>query len=285
MIRIFQITVLCCAGLALTGCSAPQENQPIWQQVKITDLAPSHRAKQPGEQLLKTINFDVYVFEIPAENISKLDDIWEILYTKPLQFNNYDTFRANSFLVGLGQVQMWGKIADLLRAADGKRTRRASLLLPDGQADDLTVVRLYDEQTIFYTSTDGSMGGATIGPGTLALHIKAEKIPGSRGVCKVNAQPVFLPPMKSPIPQLAAREKTSKVFFTCCRFGAKMSPGDLVFLGPEKYISHQMTLGSLFFSKPEGSLFLKKTEGSQPTKAKLKPAVRTFLLICTRIND
>ena len=271
MIRLLQIVVLSCAGLLLTGCNAPEKNAPLWQQVKIGDLAPSDSGKLHANQSLKTINLIVYVFEIPAENISALDNIWQMLHTKPLRFNDYDTFGANSFLVGFGQVQMWNKIRDVLRSAGGRRAETTSLLLSDGQANDLTITVLSDEQTIFYTSTEGSLGSleaVTIGPGRLALRIKAEKIPGSRGVCNLAALPVFSPPISAPILQLAAREKSGEFLFTPAGFQLKMSPDDFFFLGPEKYISHQRTLGSLFFSTPDPS-----------------PIVRAYLLVCIGIND
>jgi len=280
--RVFQIAVLSCLAFCLTGCGGPEENEPIWQQLKIGDLAPSHSGKRPGSQLLKTINFNVYAFEIPAENISALDDIWRMLYPKPLQYNNHDAFKANSFLAGFGQVQMWNKIRDLLLAADGKGTDRISLLLPDGQANDLPIARLDKEQTISYISASGSMEGVTAGPGMVALRLKAEKIPGSRGVCKMSAMPVFSLPIRSSIPELVYRAKAGEFLFSSVGFGLKMSPGDLVVLGPEKYIDHQITLGGLFFSRPEGSLFFSRTERKPPER---KPAVRIFLLLCTSIND
>ncbi len=267
MTRLFQITVLSCAGLLLTGCNSPEKNEPIWQHIKIGDIAPSHSNKQPGGQLLKTISFDVYIFEIPAENISALDDIWQVLHTKQLQFNDYDAFAANSFSAGFGQIRMWNEAANLLRAGGAKKVKTVSLLLADGQADDLPIARLYRKQTIFYVSTDNSIEGATVGPGELALRIKAENIPGSRGVYNVNAQPVFPSPIRSAIPQLAAREKSGEFLFTSAGFGLKMSPGDFVFLGPEKY-TDQITLAGLFFSRNER-----------------KPVVRTYLIVCTRIND
>ncbi len=266
----------------LIGCASPEENEPIWQQLKIGDLAPSHSGKRPGGQLLKTINFNVYVFEMPEEKISALDDIWQMLHRKPLQFNDYDAFGANSFLAGFGQAQMWNKIRDLLLAADGKGTERVSLLLRDGQANGLPIARLDNEQTVFYISSSGSMEGVTIGPGELSLRIKAEKIPGSRGVCKMSAVPVFSPPIRGSIPELVYRAKAGEFPFSSCGFGLKMSPGDLVVLGPEKYIDHQITLGGLFFSRPEGSLFFSRTERKPPER---KPAVRIFLLLCTSIND
>ena len=267
MIRFFQIAVFSCLGLLLTGCNGPEESEPIWEQVKIGDIAPSHSGKRPGDQLLKTANFAVYIFEIPTENISMLDGGWQMLYTEPLRFNDYDAFVANSFSVGFGEAQMWDKIADLLRAAGGRRVKTVSLLLSDGQAETIAIAGLSNEQAVFYISTEGSMEGATIGPGMLALRIKAEKIPGSRGVCNVDVQPVFSSPIRSSIPQLAARAKSGEFLFAVAGFRLKMSPGDFVFLGPEKYSSDQITLAGLFFSGPG-----------------LRPVVRTFLLVCNRIN-
>ena len=283
MIRVFQIVVLACLPFCLTGCGGPEKNERIWEQLKIGDLAPSHSGKRPDGQLLETANFNVYIFEIPAENIGALDDIWRMLYSKPLQFNNYKAFKANSFLAGFGQAQMWSKIIDLLLAADGKGTERVSLLLPDGQANDLPIARLDNEQTVFHISTSGSMEGVSIGPGMVALRMKAEKIPGSRGVCQVSILPVFSPPIRGPIPELVYRAKAGEFLFRSVGFGLKMSPGDLVILGPEKekYIDHQITLGGLFFSRPQGSLFFSRTERKPPER---KPAVRIFLLLCTAIN-
>jgi hypothetical protein len=257
-----------CTAALLTSCKAPEKEMPIWQQVKISDLAPYSDVNHPTGQLLKTINLNIHIFEMPAENIDALNYARQMLYTKPLQFNNYDAFLANSFFASFGQTQMWNKIADILRIAGSKKIETVSLLLPDGETNDFTIARLDKEQTIFYTSSAGALEGATIGPGKLALRIKVEKIPGSRGVCRVDALPVFPSPITSLVPQLAERAKSAEFLFTSAGFSLKMSPGDFVLLGPEKYIGHQITLGSLFFSRPIP-----------------KPAVRMFLLVCTRIID
>jgi hypothetical protein len=282
MIRAFQIAILVWLPFCLMSCGVPEENAPILEQLKIGDLAPSHSGKGPGGQLLKAININVYIFEIPAENISTLDDVWRMLYPKPLQYNNYDAFKANSFLAGLGQAQIWNQIRELLLGADGKGAESISLLLSDGQANDIPIARLNSEQTVFYIPAGGPMKGVSLGPGMVALRIKAEKIPGSRGVCQVSILPIFSPPIRSAIPELVYRAKASEFYFSSVGFGLKMSPGDLVVLGPEKYIDDQITLGSLFFSRPRGSLFFSRTERKPPER---KPAVRIFLLACTGIND
>lgn len=300
MIRVFQIAavsdsrpktqdarlVICLLlSFCLIGCTGHEEEEPVWEKVKIGDLAPYHGGKPPQARLLETINFDVHIFEIPAENINKLDDIWsdwKIDYRRPVRFDNFYAFSANSFAVRLGQIPMWNRIHDLLLAAGGQKITEVSLLLADGEAETIAISGLDSPRTVFFTSTSGSRERANVGPGILGLQIKAEKIPGLRGACNVNACPVFsLPIMSSSIPQLAARAKLREFPFSSASFGLQMSPGDFVFLGPKKYVSDQTTLGGLFFSKPEGSLFFSATERKEPER---KPAIRIFLLVCTGIN-
>lgn len=268
--------------MLVTGCDTLEKNKPIWEQVKIGDMAPSGSSKQTGPQFLKKIDFDVHIFKIPAENISKLDDIWKILYTQPLRFRDYRAFRANSFVVRFGQIPMWNKMFDLLRAADGQKVVTVKLLLPDGQANDVIVTGLNSQRDILYVSRDGLTDKASIGPGILSLRIKAGKTAGSRGVCSVIAEPVFSVPISGSIPDLVDRARRHEFIFAPAAFGLKMSPGDFVLLGPERYISDQRTLGGLFFSEPKGSLFFSET-GLKPLE--LKPAVRVFILVCTGISD
>jgi len=280
MIRVFQIVVLAYLIFCLAGCAEP-EKEPIWETVKIGDLAPSYGDKPPQTELLKTINFDLHIFEVPADNIDKLDDIWRMLYIRPLRFNDYRAFGENSFLARFGQIQRWDKIQELLLAADAQLITKVALFLSDGQAQTITVIGLDSPRTVFFTSISGSREGANIGPGILALRVKAQTIPGFRGVCDFNAHPVFSVPIKSAVPQLADRVKFREFPFISAAFGLNMSPGDFVMLGPKEYISDQTDLCGLFFSNPQGSLFFSKTKRKPMER---KPTVRIFVLVCTRIN-
>jgi len=283
------VVVLICTAAVLAGCNEAEKDKPLWQQVKIDELAPSYKPGRPRNHSLKTINFSVYIFEIPAENITALNDIWQMLEgshfakegkmgpldTKPLRFNNHSAFTANSFSIGFGRLRMWNNVADLLRNAGGKKIETIFLLLPDDQPQNITIARLDHKQSVFYISSAGSTEDADIGQGKLALQIKAERIPTQKavhripyGICKMNALPVFLPLISSPIPQLSAQAKTGEFLFDSLGFSAEMNPGDFVFLGPEKYIGHQTTLAGLFFSSP----------ADQPT-------ARTYLIVCTAINN
>jgi len=262
-----------------SGCAKPEPEQPIWEKVKIGDLAPSDAGKGRQEQLLKMTKLDVHIFEIPADNISEIDKIRKRLFVRPLQLKDYEAFNANSFMVRFGQIELWQQTNDLLLGADGRNISNVSLMLADGEAQTIAITGLDRPQTIFYTTTDGSREGANMGPGVFGLRINAEKIPGSRGVCNLVAYPVFSPPTESAIPQLKALGKLREFNFTCAAFGLKMSPGDFVFLAPNEYISDQTALGGLFFSNPQGGLFFSKTKAPE-----YKPAVRVFLLVCTGIN-
>ena len=281
MIRAFQIAFLSCLALFLIGCRSSEQIEPKPEQVKIGDMAPSYKGKQPTAELLNTVSFDVYIFEIPADNIIKLSDAWRMLYIKPLRFTDYNAFQANSFIVRFGQISALDTIHDLLNAAGGQKILTVSLLLPDSQAIDLTITGLNKSQSISFIAPNGSKQGATIGPGILVLRIQAEQVPQLRSKCNLIAYPVFTTTIKSSIPELAARAKFREFQFSSAAFGLKMGPGDFIMLGPEKYISDQSSLGSLFFSKPEGSLFFSSPEHGVP---KVKTAVRIFLLVCSRIN-
>ena len=282
----FRSCLLCLVSLVfltfcLIGCPGPEE-EPIWENVKIGDLAPRQGNKPPSAQLLKTINFNLHIFEIPAENIDKLDDARKTLYTKPLRFHSLHAFGANSFSVCFGQIRMWNEIYGSLLAAGGKIITKVSLMFADGQAENIAITGLDGPRILFFTSTYGSREGASIGPGILALRLEAQTIPGSRGVCNVTAYPVFSPPMiRGTIPQLDTRAKKREFPFSAAAFGLKMSPGDFILLGPKEYVSDQTALGGLFFSNPKGSLFFSETERKPP---ELQPAVRIFLLVCTRTN-
>jgi hypothetical protein len=294
MIRVFQIVVLSCVCLLLTGCKNPpstaqqrshetgKKNKPIWEQVKIGDLAPPAGSGQLDSQFLKTINFDVHIFEIPPENISKLDDIWKALNIQPLRFRDYKAFRANLFDARFGQTATWNTILDLLQEAEGQKTVTVKLLIQDGQSGDVVVARLNSKQDILYISSGGLTDKATVGPGVLSLRIRAGKVAGSRDMCNIIAEPVFTVPTSSSIPSLSKFAQRHEFTFAPVAFGLKMSPGDLVLLGPQRYISDWGTLCGLFFSEPKDNTFFSETK---PKQFEIKQTVKIFILVCTNIID
>jgi hypothetical protein len=281
MIPAIQILILLFSALFLTGCGKNKEEKPIWEQVKVGDIAPSDNL-QSASTSLQTINFDVYVFEIPDENVSKLKKIWGMLYSKPLRFTNPEVFNANLFCVRFGQIQIWNQVRDMLVLLNAQKIVTISVMLISGQTSDIAVTGLNESQSVSYIFTDGSRQKATIGPGIVVLRLKAEKIPDMRGRCKLIANPVFTLPISGTIPTLAARTKAREFYFNSVAFALEMSPGDFVILGPKKYTSDVTTLSGLFFNNPKGRLFFDEYELKTPER---KSTVRIFLIVCTNIID
>ncbi len=273
-------SVFCLLSSVLTGCTPPEE-EPIWKNLKIGDLAPRQSGKQTS-RLVESTNFNLYIFEMPSDNIDKLEDVCKTLFTKNLRYQSSHSFGANSFSVHFGQFRMWNETFTSILAAGAKQINKVSLMLADDLPETISVARIDSPQTIFFTSTYGSKEGANVGPGILALRLKTQKIPGLRGVCNVTAYPVYSPPMiKSTIPLLNIRTQRREFPFSAAAFGLRMGPGDFILLGPKEYVSDQTALGGLFFSSPESSLFFSETKRNT---FELKPAFRMFLLVCTRTS-
>ena len=266
MIRLFPFIVFVVIFFLLAGCEGDKD-KPIWEDVKITDLAPSYRGAKPDRHL-QTIDFDVYIFEMPAEAVTVLEDVWPVLSTQPLRFNNQDAFSSNMFSAGFGRGSMWDKAAQALRSGGAEKIRKVSLYLFDAQANDVIISRVYGKENMFYLTAQGRREQIAVGPGAFVLRLKAERIAGAKGVCNVSVVPVFSPSAASSIPQLAARIKAGEVPFEAVGFELKMSPGDFVFLGPKKYVSRRAGLSGRFFSR-----------------AGDEPAVRTYLIVFAAIVD
>jgi hypothetical protein len=274
-------SVLCLLFFVLTGCT-PTEEEPIWKDLKIGDLAPRSDGKQQRSRLVESTNFNLYIFEMPSDNINKLDGIRKTLFTKNLRYQSAHAFRSNSFSLHFGQIRMWNELFRAILVAGAKEINKVSLMLADELPETIAVARINSPQTIFFTSTYGSREGANVGPGILALRIKTQKIPALRGVCNFTAYPVYSPPMiKSSIPLLNSRTQRREFSFSPAAFGLRMGPGDFILLAPKEYVSDQTALGGLFFNNPDGSFFFSETERA-PLEP--KPSFRIFLLVCTRTS-
>lgn len=268
MIRFFQILAYTSVILYCAGSSDSKQDSDIWEHTKLGDLRPIYTAEQADKRLLKPINFDIYIIEMPAENIGALDNIWQLLHSEQLRPADPASFEANLFQAGFGQVEMWDEVGEFLRQAQAERLRTVSLLLYDKQADSVTIARFYKKKTVFYISTAGSMEAVTIGSGKLSMRIAVEAIPGKRGLCNVTMTPVC-PTSKQNLNRFLKRKAGSGDFvFDSVGLTLKMSPGEFFFLGPKKYSDNRATLGSLFFSKTGD-----------------KPAIRVYVVICTKVTS
>lgn len=275
------VLVVLLAGVA--GCGpGPEAEVPIWEQVKIGDLAPKSPAERRQTKILGTARFDVYVIDLPADNIEKLDDLWQAMSAKPIRMNSYNAFSENSFRVRFGRIEMWPELQRLLANADGQEAGQMSILLTDGDATDLPIVAMPGRSNISFVAMDLAWKKSEVSPGTLVLRLRPELIPGARGVRKIIAYPTHTPQIVSTIPELNAKARDYEFYFPSAAFAAQMGPGDLVVLGPDRFTNEQATLGGRFFNKPGGTLFFDRAKRLPPRQ---RPSVRVFVLICTHMND
>lgn len=277
------MVVLISVLLGPVGCGpAPEKEAPDWEKIKIGDLAAKSPDERPQAKFLSTARFDIYVMDVPADNVEKLDDLWQVLSAKPIRMNSYSAFTENTFRVRFGRIEMLKEIERLLIEAGGQEAGRTSLVVTDNEATDLPVVSMLRPSSISFVAIDLSWKKADVGPGMLALRLRTEPVPGARGVRKIVAYPVHTPAMNSTIPELNAKTRDFEFYFSSAAFAAQMGPGDLVVLGPDTYKNEQVTLGGRFFSKPGGTLFFDPTKHLPPRQ---RPSVRVFVAICAQMND
>ena len=247
----------------------------------IKDLAPENPDGSPEVNKLKTINLDLHVLEIPVENFIKLDDIRRALSIRPLKFNNYLAFSDNSFSAYYGKNQRLSTVYDLLQIAGAQNITRVAIMLPDGDSDDIIIKQLPGMQTVSFSSMSGSSEAARIGPGVLAMHISVEKSGSINDAGTVTILPIFTRMTTNTIPEFALMEKMHDFLFTSATLKLDMTPGDFIFLAPERLITDQSTLCGLFFGNPYGSVFMNPQDNKLPER---RETVRVYVLTCVGLN-
>jgi hypothetical protein len=267
MIRIIHFLIYSLIIFALAGCDQPAAEKPIWEDVNLGDLAPDNGddADDTAGQVLESVSINVYVFEIPAEEISALDPIWQLLFTEPIKFDNISAFNISSFSIGQGQINIHGDIHQSLEKAGAKEIQKASLLLTEKMETDFNIANLPPKTKFFYPSQDDAIEISTFGRGSMALRMQAQKPYRSRGLCSISMTPVYKPYRRSFVPNLDNREK-SEHRFSALTFNTKMTRGDFLLLAPRQYLRLN-SLASIFF-----------------TRNNPEPTVRFYLIVCSRIT-
>jgi hypothetical protein len=227
-----------------------------------------------------TAAIDVYIVELPADNVEKLAALWQILSAAPIRLSSYNAFSENSFRLLFGKLGMWGKLQELLAEADAQPITTVSLTVADPWTD-LPIAEVPVARPITFVANDLSKQTANVGPGILTLRLVAQPIPWTRGVRKIVGFPAYTLPTAVAIPELQAQSQRHEFYFDSAAFACQMGPGDLLVLGPEKYTGERVTLGGLFFNNPDETLFFNPNKSKPPER---KPAVRVYILVCTRVS-
>ena len=280
MVRTIQIAILTLLGFLLTSCQPVSDNN-LPDNINIKDLAPINPDGSPEFNKLKTLNLDLHILEVPVENFSKLDEIRRTLRIRPLKFNNYLAFSENSFSAYYGKNLTLSTVYGLLQIAGAQNVIRTAVMLPDGESDDVIIKQLPQIQTVSYSSLKGSQESARIGPGYFAMHIGVVKSNALKDAATVTIFPIFTIMSSNAISQLNQIEKERDFPFTSAALRLDMTPGDFIFLAPERLIIDQSTLCGLFFGNPFGSIFLDFNDRKPPER---KPTVRVYVLTCVGLN-
>jgi len=264
----------------LAGCKTKPKEQQIWEQVKIGDLAP--RDKLAAPQFFSTVLLNVQIYDMPADRIERLDDLWPILSADPIKLSSYNAFTENKFRMRYGRTDAWPQIQSLLTEAAAQKASTFSITLPVNDMDDLPVAQVPMGREITFVGNNLLRQTVRVEPGLLALRLRAEPIPWARGVCKIIGYPTCTIPIVSAIKQLQEGARKKEFYFAPAAFAVQMAPGDMVVIGPDEYTSERQTLGGLFFNRPDGMLYFDPVKRTPP---EVKPAVRVYVLVCSAIND
>ena len=110
MRKLSGLKALLCMSTVLGGCQQPAPEPPIWEQVKIRDLA-SDQAQEEDKGKLHALNIQVHVYCIPASNVEKMKDVWELFRLRGPRYENPEAFRENGFRVARGRITVWDSLA------------------------------------------------------------------------------------------------------------------------------------------------------------------------------
>lgn len=261
MARITKIMFYFFLVTVLAGCKSP-EPKPIWEDIKIGDLAPPN---QPTAQtMIKTINFNIEIIDIPRDNAFVLEAIQKILPSVQFEYSSQKAFAENSFWVGFGDGDLWPQIANALDQVKAKKIETISLLLTDGQYEDIAISELPRRTDLYYLSEQGTMEMVRLENGQIAMRVKATKAAGARGVCNFQAMPVYPLPGDTAT-QLSYGHKMGEVLFTPMFFEIDMTPRTFILLTPNKVVKGKSTPAGYFFDRDK--------------------YLRIYLIICEKVPD
>ena len=273
MNQLLKMMLLFFATISLAGCGNKVE-EPQLKGIKIGELAPTGRRIQP--QLLRTTNINAITFELPAENVKSLDEIWKILNTSAIRCIDPNGFAANGLRAGAGGFAAYNKVIELLKSANAKKVSTTALLLANGRSEVVNTGRLNSKTTVSYIYRQGIIKSAEVGPGILGLQVTARQISpagsltpdsGELGrVANVQVVPVISVSTEGLAPELAARLKANELRFYSAGFNMMMKAGVFLIVAPEEYKPDEITAAGRFF-----------------TWSKPKPAVRVLILVCTSV--
>lgn len=267
---------LVCIVILCPGCKQQAPEPPIWEQVKIGDLAQKPPSDQ-GAPALNALNLEVHQYNIPAENIKQLEALWEPLRLRGLRYQNREAFRANGFRAARGRITVWDMLVSTLAQVKARKARTVSFLLSPGHDSDLPLLNLGRGQDVAFSDIEGNAQNILIGPGTITWRLRIEEDSVNPALPKLTAYPVFQRAGIKSMRYHTGLKDSRQIAFLSAGFSVRMGYGDLIALGPDGPVDDASSLKGLFFGIPQ-ALFLGLNR-TEPVKT--CPAVRVFVLTCS----
>ena len=184
------LKTLVCMSAVLVGCQQQTPEPPIWEQVKISDLA-SDQSPEGDKTKLHALNLQVHVYCVPENNVEKMKDVWGMFRLRGPRYKNPEAFRENGFRVARGRITVWDTLALALARVQAQKERTVSFLLSPGFDSDLPLVNLSTARDISFTGVEEPKQRLRIGPGTLAWRLRVEEVGANLGQARLTAYPVF----------------------------------------------------------------------------------------------
>ncbi len=271
MARLLQILFVCSVLTLPAGCeNAPKKADT--KGIKIGDLEPTGRRAQTKP--LHTTNIEVIRYELPADNIASLESAWQALTPGTLRYNEPNGFAANGLRVAMGKFTAYGKLTDLLRAANATKRPPTSLLITDNQPGMLNITRMPDRQIVSFIDRQGKVRQTEVGPGIIGLQIFTRQINSfsapsdiyTASLASVRVVPAILTSTEGTAPAIAEQLSGHDLRVYSAGFSAIMKPGEFIMVGPAEYKQDETTAAGRFFTRQDP-----------------KPTIRVLLLVCVSI--
>jgi len=289
MNRPFFYIILIVATTCLAGCTEQNSKRaaPI-DGIKLSDLAPANSMALPPE-----IFFQMFVFEMPAENFTSIKDIFKDLSTGPLRFVNKDTFRANGFEAGFGYNKMWDGIGRRLRELNARKVMTKNIFIFDDDAYDIPIAIANHPQTMIYIAKDRTITTADFTSGQFIWRIKAKAIAQRRATAGITIMPVFKNKGLGRFTKMIKNAPSGETVFGSAAFGLNISDEDFVLIGPSRYNKGQLTLCDSFFTRTRDYIANEPSQhqaggislNKPVTMKKEIPMIRLYMIICVRVGN
>ncbi len=251
----------------LAGCETPSSEAAASaesRRLKVGDLAAPQTQPLPSQ-----VSLQVIVFEVPADKVASVREMFDVLRVGPIFFADRVTLEANDIRAAFGTQRDWPDLAEKLDEAGAKQVYLYTLLHFDYRGLDLVDLPLWETGTLSYMRADGSTGSVELEPGRLAWSTTARPVEQLRGVADVVFRYVHRRQKDIAAARLARQDRVKERVFDFSVLSAKMSRGDFILLGPTA------------FHDADGQRLL------DPAFRVTRPAgggLRFYLVLCTKVS-